>query len=80
MSIVKKIDFYGYYFQFDKIYLYIKYIYCRFGYAGEVSPRGIIRTEVRCPESKKIRRIIDYKDIEDLYQLLVDFLHLLFFK
>lgn len=52
----------------------------RFGYAGEVSPRGIIRTEVRCSESKKIRRIIDYKDIEDLYQLLVDFLHLLFFK
>ncbi|KYN09628.1 PREDICTED: actin-related protein 10 [Trachymyrmex cornetzi] len=54
--------------------------YTKFGYAGEVSPRGIIRTEVRCSESKKIRRIIDYRDVEDLYQLLVDFLHLLFFK
>ncbi|EGI70689.1 Actin-related protein 10 [Acromyrmex echinatior] len=54
--------------------------YTKFGYAGEVSPRGIIRTEVRCSESKKIRRIIDYRDAEDLYQLLVDFLHLLFFK
>ncbi|KYM99442.1 PREDICTED: actin-related protein 10 [Cyphomyrmex costatus] len=54
--------------------------YTKFGYAGEVSPRGIIRTEVRCSESKKMRRIIDYKDVEDLYQLLVDFLHLLFFK
>ncbi|XP_024870526.1 actin-related protein 10 [Temnothorax curvispinosus] len=54
--------------------------YTKFGYAGEMSPRGIIRTEVRCSESKKIRRIIDYKDPEDLYQLLVDFLHLLFFK
>lgn len=52
----------------------------RFGYAGEASPRGIIRTEVRCPESKKIRRIIDHTDVEDLYQLLVEFLHLLFFK
>lgn len=68
------------------IFSLIRYIYIlntllrRFGYAGEVSPRGIIRTEVRCSESKKIRRIIDYKDIEDLYQLLVDFLHLLFFK
>jgi len=54
--------------------------YTKFGYAGEVSPRGIIRTEVRCSESKTTRRIIDYKDTEDLYQLLVDFLHLLFFK
>lgn len=54
--------------------------YTKFGYAGEMSPRGIIRTEVRCSESKKIRRIVDYKDVEDLYQLLVDFFHLLFFK
>ncbi|XP_012233537.1 actin-related protein 10 [Linepithema humile] len=54
--------------------------YTKFGYAGEASPRGIVRTEVRCPESKKIRRIIDYNDVEDLYQLLVEFLHLLFFK
>ncbi|XP_014481058.1 PREDICTED: actin-related protein 10 [Dinoponera quadriceps] len=54
--------------------------YTKFGYAGETSPRGIIRTEVRCPESKKIRRIIDHIDVEDLYQLLVEFLHLLFFK
>ncbi|CAL1687852.1 unnamed protein product [Lasius platythorax] len=54
--------------------------YTKFGYAGEASPRGIIRTEVRCPESKKIRRIIDHTNVEDLYQLLVEFLHLLFFK
>ncbi|XP_011863461.1 PREDICTED: actin-related protein 10-like [Vollenhovia emeryi] len=54
--------------------------YTKFGYAGEATPRGIIRTEVRCSESKKTRKIVDYKDTEDLYQLLVDFLHLLFFK
>ncbi|EZA62553.1 hypothetical protein DMN91_005642 [Ooceraea biroi] len=54
--------------------------YTKFGYAGETSPRGIIRTEVRCPESKKVRKIIDHTDVQDLYQLLVEFLHLLFFK
>lgn len=54
--------------------------YTKYGYAGESSPRGIIRTEVKCSETKEIRRICDYKDLDDLYQLLVDFLHLLFFR
>ncbi|XP_015587445.1 actin-related protein 10 [Cephus cinctus] len=54
--------------------------YTKFGYAGEATPRGIIRTEVKCPESKEIRRIFNYIDIDDLYQLLVEFLHLLFFR
>ncbi|KAF3429089.1 hypothetical protein E2986_06596 [Frieseomelitta varia] len=54
--------------------------YTKFGYAGEPTPRGIIRTEIKCPDTKKLRRIYDYKDTEDLYQLLVEFLHALFFK
>lgn len=54
--------------------------YTKFGFAGEPSPRGIIKTEVKCPEAKEIRRIFSYKDTEDLYQLLVEFLHILFFK
>lgn len=54
--------------------------YTKFGYAGEATPRGIIRTEVKCPETKELRRIYDYTDTEDLYQLLVEFLHSLFFK
>ena len=54
--------------------------YTKFGYAGEAAPRSIIRTEVKCSETREIRRIYDYKDTEDLYQLLVDFLQALFFK
>ncbi|KAK2580324.1 hypothetical protein KPH14_001222 [Odynerus spinipes] len=54
--------------------------YTKFGYAGETTPRGIIRTEIKCTESKKIRKVFDYEDTEDLYQLLVEFLHLLFFR
>lgn len=54
--------------------------YTKFGYAGETVPRGIIKTEVKCAESKDVRKIFDYSDVEDLYQLLVEFLHLLFFR
>ncbi|KAG6799909.1 actin-related protein 10 isoform X1 [Apis mellifera caucasica] len=54
--------------------------YTKFGYAGEPTPRGIIRTEIKCPETKELRRIYDYKNTEDLYQLLVEFLHALFFR
>ncbi|XP_076244202.1 actin-related protein 10 [Calliopsis andreniformis] len=54
--------------------------YTKFGYAGETTPRGIIKTEVKCPETKKLRKIYDYTDTEDLYQLLVEFIHSLFFK
>ncbi|XP_076634946.1 actin-related protein 10 isoform X1 [Colletes latitarsis] len=54
--------------------------YTKYGYAGETTPRGIIRTEVVCPETKELRKIYDYKDTEDLYQLLVEFLHSLFFR
>ncbi|XP_046823392.1 actin-related protein 10 [Vespa crabro] len=54
--------------------------YTKFGYAGETVPRGIIKTEVKCTESKEVRKVFDYSDVEDLYQLLVEFLHLLFFR
>ncbi|XP_014213455.1 actin-related protein 10 [Copidosoma floridanum] len=54
--------------------------YTKYGFAGEAAPRGIIRTEVKCSVTKEIRRIFDYKDDNDLYQLLVEFLHGIFFK
>ncbi|XP_076291912.1 actin-related protein 10 [Lasioglossum baleicum] len=54
--------------------------YTKYGYANEATPRGIIRTEAVCSETKQIRKIYDYKDTEDLYQLLVEFLHCLFFR
>lgn len=54
--------------------------YTKFGYAGEPTPRGIIRTEIKCPETKVLRKVYDYKDTSDLYQLLVEFLHALFLR
>ncbi|XP_058801808.1 actin-related protein 10 [Phymastichus coffea] len=54
--------------------------YTKYGYVGEAAPRGIIRTEIKCPESKEVRQIFSYTDKDDLYQLLVEFLHYIFFK
>jgi len=54
--------------------------YTKFGFAGEASPRCIVRSEVKCPKSGKIRQVLNFTDKEDLYALLVDFLHILFFK
>lgn len=52
----------------------------RFGFSGEYAPRCIIRSEVRCKKTDQIRQIIDYQNEKDLYDLLVDFLHILYFK
>ncbi|XP_063912886.1 actin-related protein 10-like [Zophobas morio] len=54
--------------------------YTKFGFSGEYAPRCIIRSEVRCKKTNTIRRIIDYENEKDLYDLLVDFVHVLYFK
>ncbi|XP_044581477.1 actin-related protein 10, partial [Cotesia glomerata] len=54
--------------------------YTKFGYAGEGTPRGIVRTEVKCPDTKQMRKIYKYIDTDDLYQLLVEFFHVIFFR
>lgn len=54
--------------------------YTKLGFSGEFSPRYIIRSEVRCKETGLMRNIRDYKDDGDLYDVLVDFLHTLYFK
>nr|XP_023025103.1 actin-related protein 10 [Leptinotarsa decemlineata] len=54
--------------------------YTKFGFSGEFSPRTIIKSEVRCKTSKQFRRVWNYKSAEDLYDLLVDFMHSIFFK
>lgn len=53
---------------------------CRFGFTGEFAPRCIIPSEVKCKKTGTIRKIMDYKNEQDLYDLLVDFLHTLYFK
>ncbi|KAK4886444.1 hypothetical protein RN001_002715 [Aquatica leii] len=54
--------------------------YTKLGFSGEFAPRCIIKSEVLCKESGIMRNIRDYKDKEDLYDLLVDFVHVLYFK
>lgn len=54
--------------------------YLRLGFSGEFAPRTIIRSEVRCKETGKIRKLFDYENVQDLYDLLVEFIHLLYFK
>ncbi|XP_017772679.1 PREDICTED: actin-related protein 10 [Nicrophorus vespilloides] len=54
--------------------------YTKLGFSGEHAPRCIIRTEVFCKKTHKVRKIYDYEDKYDLYDLLVDFIHILYFK
>uniref|UniRef100_A0A1B6EDD0 Actin-related protein 10 n=1 Tax=Clastoptera arizonana TaxID=38151 RepID=A0A1B6EDD0_9HEMI len=54
--------------------------FTKFGFAGDSTPRCIIPTEIKCPESGKVRSILTYKNEDDLYALLVDFIHMLYFK
>lgn len=54
--------------------------YTKFGFTGEFAPRCIIRSEIKCKHSNQIRKITDYKNELDLYDMLVDFLHILYFK
>lgn len=50
------------------------------GFSGEFAPRCITRSEVRCKQSGQYRKIFDYENAEDLYDLLVEFIHVLYFK
>ncbi|CAH0560217.1 unnamed protein product [Brassicogethes aeneus] len=54
--------------------------FTKFGFSGEFSPRSIFRSEVYCKKTKKTRRIIDFETPEDLYDLLVEFIHKVYFK
>ncbi|XP_054260613.1 actin-related protein 10-like [Macrosteles quadrilineatus] len=52
----------------------------RFGFAGEACPRCIVRSEVKSSKTGTLRQVMSFTDKEDLYALLVDFLHILFYK
>lgn len=60
--------------------LCFSHLYFRIGFSGEFAPRCITRSEVRCKETGKIRKIFDYDNAQDLYDLLVEFIHVLYFK
>nr|XP_022903365.1 actin-related protein 10 [Onthophagus taurus] len=54
--------------------------YTKVGFNGEFSPRAIIPTEVEYKKTGQLRKIYDYESEEDLYDLLVDFIQMLYFK
>ncbi|XP_014238646.1 actin-related protein 10 [Trichogramma pretiosum] len=58
----------------------VGHAYTKFGFVSEAAPRGIVRSEIKCPNTDTIRNIFSYKDQNDLYELLVEFLHSIFFK
>ncbi|KAL1505272.1 hypothetical protein ABEB36_004871 [Hypothenemus hampei] len=54
--------------------------FTKFGFTSEFAPRNIIRSQVRCKNTNTIRRLYDFQSAEDLYDLLVEFIHTIFFK
>ncbi|XP_013186077.2 actin-related protein 10 [Amyelois transitella] len=62
------------------VVLDLGYDYTKFGFTGEAAPRCIIRTEFWCPTERRFKRVHDYKTPEELYDNLVQMLHLLYFR
>ncbi|KAL0819148.1 hypothetical protein ABMA28_008403 [Loxostege sticticalis] len=54
--------------------------YTKFGFTGEAAPRCIIRSEFWCPSERRYKRVYDYRTPEELYDNLVNMLHLLYFR
>ncbi|XP_049871483.1 actin-related protein 10 [Pectinophora gossypiella] len=54
--------------------------YTKFGFTGEATPRCIIRSEFWCTSTKKFKRVYEYETPEELYDNLVNMLHLLYFR
>lgn len=54
--------------------------YTKLGISGEYAPRAIIRSEVHCKKRNVRRKLTSYTDKDDLYDLLVEFIHTIYFK
>uniref|UniRef100_A0A2A4K3L3 Actin-related protein 10 n=1 Tax=Heliothis virescens TaxID=7102 RepID=A0A2A4K3L3_HELVI len=54
--------------------------YTKFGFTGEAAPRCIVRSEFWCPRERRLRRVHDYASPDQLYDNLVQMLHLLYFR
>ncbi|XP_076274002.1 actin-related protein 10 [Rhynchophorus ferrugineus] len=54
--------------------------FTRFGFTTDFAPRYIIRSEVRCKKTNKLRKICDYDSADDLYDMLVELIHIIYFK
>ncbi|XP_045519379.1 actin-related protein 10 [Pieris brassicae] len=54
--------------------------YTKFGFTGEAAPRCIIKSEFWCPMERRYKQVYDYNTTEELYDNLVQMLHLLYFR
>ncbi|XP_071504426.1 actin-related protein 10-like [Diadema antillarum] len=54
--------------------------YTKVGFAGETSPRAIVPSKVKLSKTGKVTHIWEYSSTEELYDLLVEFLHVLYFR
>lgn len=53
----------------------------RAGFAGENAPRCFLPSSVPCrKDPNQSKKLIEYEDEADLYQMLVDFLNTIYFK
>lgn len=55
-------------------------VYCRLGFAAEAYPRMIMPTELVLTTTGETKCLFDYVGTEQLYDQIVDFLQLVFFK
>ncbi|KAE8750900.1 hypothetical protein FOCC_FOCC002328 [Frankliniella occidentalis] len=54
--------------------------YTKVGFAGEAGPRSIVPSEVRCPKDGRTRKVFDAVKADEQYNLLVEFIHNLYFR
>ncbi|XP_067636778.1 actin-related protein 10 [Eurosta solidaginis] len=54
--------------------------YTKLGFAAEAYPRKIISSEVILSSNGRTKNVLEYKNANDLYDQLVDFLQMIFFK
>ncbi|XP_054716321.1 actin-related protein 10-like [Uloborus diversus] len=64
----------------NSVVLDIGSAYTKIGFARETGPRFIIPTEVNHPHSGKCVKVWEYQGKEDLYVILKEFVHKLYFK
>ncbi|XP_071834197.1 actin-related protein 10-like [Apostichopus japonicus] len=54
--------------------------YSKVGFAGEFGPWAFVPSKVRLSKTKKEVRVWDYSSVDELYDILVEFFHVLYFK
>uniref|UniRef100_A0A8D8LT25 Actin-related protein 10 n=1 Tax=Cacopsylla melanoneura TaxID=428564 RepID=A0A8D8LT25_9HEMI len=54
--------------------------YTKYGIFGSFQPKGFVMSQVKDPHTGKVRCLYDYKDADDLYAMLIEFIRKIFFK